>query len=358
MKLRWVTGGLFTAALVLCLFFRASHAPPLAMLKTHQAEAPFRPAETRATDGKTLEAPQRKPPLTRDELTHYWPNETGVVPILEYHEIADREAWMSRSFSNFKNDLERLYVEDYRPVSMSDYLSNRIDLPAGKSPVVLTFDDSRGTQFHYNPDGSVDPNCAVAIMKNFHESHPDFPLKATFFVLPEGAFEQPATAAKKLKALVSWGFDLGNHTVRHRLLHRLSDAQVEKEIGGCAAILHEIVPAARIDTVAFPGGHSPRNHRLIARGRYKGYHYFNRAGFLAACAPAPSPVARHQDRLQIERIVACEGPCGITYWLNQVKSGEIRRYVSDGDPATTTVPQKFAKMVDPARLNGAVLRIY
>ena len=36
----------------------------------------------------------------------------------------------------------------------------------------------------------------------------------------------------------------------------------------------------------------------------------------------------------------------------------VKRYISDGDPETTTVPRKFARRVDPARLNGAVLNLY
>src|SRR5689334_1757587 len=71
------------------------------------------------------------------------PNEVGVIPILEYHEISSKEKWMMRSIPNFRHDLERLYKEGYRPISMKEYLDNRIDLPAGMSPVLLTFDDAR-----------------------------------------------------------------------------------------------------------------------------------------------------------------------------------------------------------------------
>lgn len=296
--------------------------------------------------------------LSAKELQLYKPNEAGVIPILEYHEIGRREHWMSRSIANFKGDLERLYKEGYRPISLDSYLSQRIDLPPGKSPVIITFDDSRGTQFEMRRDGSLDPDCAVAIMKRFHETHPDFPLKATFFVLPTRAFQQKDYVQHKLKALTNWGFDIGNHTVTHRLLHRLSDAQVEREIGSCARLLKKYLPQTRVDTVAFPGGRPPRNRKLIAAGSWNGFRYQNRAGFLAACSPAPSPVCLGQDRLHIQRIVACEGPYGVTFWLNHMRSGAVSRYVSDGDPTTVTVPRKFAARVDRSRLSGAALRIY
>ena len=90
------------------------------------------------------------------------------------------------------------------------------------------------------------------------------------------------------------------------MLHKLSDAQVQREIGGAAVLLHQLAPKAKIDTIAFPGGYKPRNSRLIAEGKYKGFRYKNRAGFMAFPGPAPSPVAKNQDRLHILRIVACK----------------------------------------------------
>jgi len=303
-------------------------------------------------------APARNTPLSADQLKRVRPNEAGMVPILEYHEIGGKEAWMVRSKSNFNRDLNRLYREGYRPITMAEYLSNRINLPPGKSPIVLTFDDSRGTQFRYGPHGALDPDCAVAVLKRFHEKHTDFAMKATFFVLPICPFDQPPSAVKKLRSLVAMGFDIGNHTLRHWLLHRLSDKVAEREIGGGAAMLHKLIPKATIDTLAFPGGNPPRNSRIIAEGHFQGFHYVNRAGFLAYGEPAPAPAARHQDRMHIRRIVACEDACGITYWLDLIRRGEVKRYVSDGDPETTTVPRKFASLVDSHWLNGAHLRVY
>ena len=123
-------------------------------------------------------------------------------------------------------------------------------------------------------------------------------------------------------------------------------------------MLHRLAPKTRIDMVAFPGGYSPRNSRLISAGTYKGYHYSHIAGFMAFGEPAPAPAARRQDRLHIRRIVACEGPLGVTYWLNRMHDGVVKRYVSDGDPATTTVPSNLASSIDRARLNGSALRLY
>ncbi len=348
MKALSLASGLLTVALAICLCWPGSHLLPSLKFGGRRTSQPL---------AMSL-SPPRRPPLSAEELRKFQPNEAGVVPILEYHDIRPHEGYMGRSRTNFGRDLSRLYAEGYRPIALADYLSNRIDLPAGTSPVVITFDDARRSQFRYRADGTLDPDCAVGLLKSFHEAHSDFPLKATFFVLPTCPFEEQKSAARKMKDLVDWGFEIGNHTLNHRNLSRLSDTQAEKEIGGGAALLQQMAPGARIETIAFPEGCPPRNSQLISEGVYNGFHYVNRAGFLAASTPALSPIAKKQDRLHVPRIVACEATYGATYWLNRIKSGHVKRYVSDGDPETTTVPRKFAGQVDPARLNGAALKFY
>jgi peptidoglycan/xylan/chitin deacetylase (PgdA/CDA1 family) len=286
------------------------------------------------------------------------PNEVGVIPILEYHNVGPTEKYMCRSVVNFRHDLDRLYAEGYRPIRMKEYLDNRIDLPAGFSPVLLTFDDALKSQFCYLPDRTPDPDCAIAILQDFHAQHPDFAVRATFFVLPNSAFGQPKLAAQKLQALLDMGCELGNHTVTHRQLNRLTDTEVQKEIGTCKTKIVKLAPRAQVDTLAFPGGHTPRNRSLILKGTYKGQSYTNRAGFLASSNPAPSPVSVKLDVHRIERILADENKFGITFWLDRLKQHPQLRYVSDGDPNVVTVPQANVKLVAPKKLNGATLHPY
>ena len=305
-----------------------------------------------------------KPPETSPEPeksnVEYKPNEMGMVPIVEYHDIRDKENKRSliRSISNFKHDLERLYKENFRPVSLSEYLDGKIDLPAGKSPVVLTFDDARKSQFCYLKDGSLDPKCAIAILKGFHEKHPDFALKGMFFILPRRSFDQRETAERKLHELVQMGFEIGNHTVTHPHLNRLSDAKVQWEIATCSAMLKKLVPEAKVDTLAFPGGNVPKNKKIILEGASGGNAYTLRAAFLAAGSPAPPPFAKSLNMIKIVRIVAVEGEGGVTDWLDEFKEGLVKKYVSDGNPATLTIPKNYEKYVDLSRLKDEKLLVY
>ena len=243
--------------------------------------------------------------LTTEQLCSLHVNEAGHIPVLMYHDITRKERYLGRSIEHFKHDLERLYAEGYRPVNVSDFISNRMDVPAGCSPVVLTFDDSRKSQFKYLPDGSLDPNCAIAILNNFSETHAGWSRKATFFLLPLCSFRQLGSDVQKLKLLTAWGYELGNHTVTHANLKSLNDTGVQREVAGCAAIIHQILPDVKCEALAFPGGRSPRNHALIARGEYHGFHYGNRSGFLAANDPTLSPICTTFNPMRIQRIEAC-----------------------------------------------------
>ncbi|MGH7418303.1 MAG: hypothetical protein ACREKB_11060, partial [Candidatus Rokuibacteriota bacterium] len=88
------------------------------------------------------------------------PNELGRVMILEYHKIDYPEERWTRTPENFRRDLETLYARGYRLLALNDLLDGRITLPAGTTPVVLTFDDSSPGQFRYlqrNGDLEIDP---------------------------------------------------------------------------------------------------------------------------------------------------------------------------------------------------------
>src|SRR5205823_5594270 len=103
------------------------------------------------------------------------PNELGRVMILEYHKIDYPEERWTRTPENFRRDLETLYAHGYRLVALGDLLDGRITLPAGTTPVVLTFDDSSPGQFRYveaNAEVEIDPKSAVGILEAFAREHP------------------------------------------------------------------------------------------------------------------------------------------------------------------------------------------
>lgn len=64
----------------------------------------------------------------KEEVYKY--NESGKIIIVMYHKFAEVETdEYSRSFENFRKDLEYLYELGYRSVSLKDYLENNIKVP-------------------------------------------------------------------------------------------------------------------------------------------------------------------------------------------------------------------------------------
>ncbi len=293
-----------------------------------------------------------------EELQKAKVNEAGVIPILEYHDVLPKERSMVRSVDNFKHDLQRLYDEGYRPVPLRDVLDNKINLPIGMAPVVFTFDDARASQFRYLPDGSIDPTCVIGMWQEFAKTHPDFPVKATFYVLPESGFGPSAVAGKKMQALIAMGCEIGNHTVTHPALSKLSDDAVTRELGECVAKIEKLAPGTKVDTMALPMGISPKNKKLLVSGTWNGQAYSNRAVMLVGANPAPAPISKRFNPMRLPRIQAGDKASMSTFWLDSIKNGDQGRYISDGDPGTVTIPASLESKIDKSHLNGATLRVY
>jgi hypothetical protein len=144
-----------------------------------------------ATVSSVAQGEVAKGDAVKSDGDHRVPNELGRIPILEYHLLGDSDSRWHVERGHFRRDLERLYASGYRPVTVSEMIDKKIDLPAGLSPVVFTFDDAGPSQFGYidhNGTLEIDPNSAVGIWLAFHREHPDWRNKATFCMLRGGAF--------------------------------------------------------------------------------------------------------------------------------------------------------------------------
>lgn len=271
-------------------------------------------------------------------------NELGQVMILEYHRIDIPEARWTRTPENFRRDLERLYAAGYRLVALNDVLAGRIRTPAGTTPVVLTFDDSSPGQFRYLGDNGtlrIDPRSAVGILEAFAAEQPDFGLAATFFVLP-GAdrphrlFDQPEHEGRKLRYLVSRGFEIGNHTLWHAHLGRYPAGVVRAQLADAQRWVERHVPGYRLRTLALPFGAYPREVGWAVEGTAGGTSYRHEAILMVAGGAAPSPFTRGFDPLRLPRIQAVERD--LDHWLTYFERNPAQRFVSDGDPEAITIP--------------------
>jgi peptidoglycan/xylan/chitin deacetylase (PgdA/CDA1 family) len=242
-------------------------------------------------------------------------NPLGTVPVLMYHRTGDKEASMIRSRAHFRGDLNRLYALGFRPVTLAEYASNRMKLPPGASPVVFTFDDSHPDQFRILPDGTIDPQCFVGMWLSFAKKHPDFPLKATFFVLPNGPFGQKKLAQKKIKMLLDWGCEIGSHAFSHHSLGKMKDREVMNELAASTNMIRGL--GGDPESVAPPYGIYPDNRKLVKNFTLNNRNYSFKYAVLSGSEPNPAPTAKSFNPYRIFRIQAYEGIEGITFWLNR-----------------------------------------
>jgi peptidoglycan/xylan/chitin deacetylase (PgdA/CDA1 family) len=272
------------------------------------------------------------------------PNELGRVMILEYHKIDYPEERWTRTPENFRRDLETLYAKGYRLINLGDLLDRKIQIPAGTTPVVLTFDDSSPGQFRYveaNGSVQIDPKSAIGILEAFIAEKPDFGRGGTFYVLPGASkpnrlFNQPEYEGKKLQYLVSHGYEIGNHTLWHANLGKYPEATVRAQVAEAQVWIQRHVPDYKTRTLALPHGVYPPEVSWVLHGSAKGTIYNHDAVLMVAGGPAPSPFSRAFDPVRLPRIQAVERD--LAYWLNYFDKNPNERFVSDGDANSVTVP--------------------
>lgn len=315
---------------------------------------------------QTVEPTAAPPPTATPamDLASVRPNELGTIPIIEYHIISDEDGRWSRSRESFRQDLERWYQAGFRSISLSDYIDNNIDIPAGTSPLVITFDDSSPGQFTFIKEGDtlkVDPECAVAILEDFARQHPDFGLNATFFVLPAAdaphdLFGQKEYQQEKLRYIVEKGMEIGNHTFWHQQLTDLPDDEVLRQIGQANMVITEMIPGYRVRTFALPLGEWPPNRGLVTSGQWEGVPYSFDIILLAGAQPAPAPNHVDYDPLAIPRIQVLDETMEL--WFDQLKPDSDVRYVSDGNPDSVTFPERLSSQLNPASIGNKKVVTY
>ena len=310
------------------------------------------------------ETEENEPGELTPDILELRPNELGEIMILMYHEIGEPEGEWRRTPENFRRDLETLYERGYRAVSMTDMVRGEIDIPAGTSPVVLTFDDANQGNFNYiekNGELIIDPDCAVAILEAFYEEHPDFGLEATFCIYYPNPFRQREYIDKKLNYLVDRGFEIGNHTYSHANLARLNSEEVQKELAMHVKSTREYLPGYQVNSLALTYGIFPQDPELAVRGSYEGIEYEHEAVLLVGANPAPSPFHVNFDPTRLPRIRASEmntEGVGLYDWLEVFENNPHRRYISDGYSQTVTAPETLEDRLEEERVKDRTVRFY
>ena len=309
--------------------------------------------------------------LDKEKLAQDNINELGRVPVMMYHGIVNKKSsetsytggnvdkdGYNRTVEAFKEDLEFYYQNGYRMIRAIDYVNGIIDVPYGKSPIVLTFDDGNTNNIKVNGvtlDGEIiiDENSAVGVLESFKKKYPDFNVTATFFV-NGSLFQQSEYNEKILKWLVENGYDIGNHTKTHVNFSNASTKESEEEVGFVYNKLDSIIPDKYVKLVALPFG-SPykkthANFSHIINSNYNGINYETVSTFRVGWMPDYSPFSKDFDKEFIMRVRAYDNN-GVDFDIDaSFRILEKNRYVSDGNVDTIVIKESDASYINDTNL--------
>ena len=298
-------------------------------------------------------------------------DETGRVMVLEYHRVGgdpDLAPEWTISTREFRDELEYLRSHDYHPINLRDFVRNKIDVPAGKTPVVLTFDDSSDSQFTLiRRDGKwvPDPGGAVGVLADFHARHPDWPLRATWFVLPEADppnnfFGQPRLVRQKLEYLTERGMEIGSHTLYHADLSSIPPEEIRRQLALSIVEIRRRLPAYEVTTLGIPFGQYPVDESLLRSGEWEGHAYAFEAAVEVSGGPSLPPGARGFDPMHVTRVQTGAGAGQSRRAFEYFEDRPRERYRSDGNPDTISFPKAHAGRLDLERLHadGKLFRGY
>jgi len=284
------------------------------------------------------------------------PNELGRIPVVEYHLIDTADGRYARERTRFARDLELIYQKGYRPVSISQLLDRKIDLPRGLSPVVFVFDDASPSQFRYierNGNLEIDPESGIGIWMDFKKKRSDWANNAVFCMLPNAEAGRSFFGNKgiegqktewrfqKVKWLHDQGFELCNHTLWHANLSKYPDAFVQEQIARGELAIDSAVAGYDVRTFALPLGVWPKNRSLAIQGSWtdpktgKVVRYKNDAILEVAGGPTVSPHDPSFNPHSIKRIEVFGNQ--LETILDRLDKNQSR-YVSDGDPSKVARP--------------------
>ena len=276
-------------------------------------------------------------------------NEQGHIMVVMYHGIMDNPPY-HRTEENFLKDLNYFYDHGYRLISMADYISGHISVPAGMTPIVFTFDDGLSTTFSLeetNEGLDVVSGTAVGLIEDFYKKNPDFGRSASFYIHATSSnFRGAGSDMERLQWLVDRGYEIGNHSATHANFKKLGREGLLKEVGEVEVYLHGLMPEYEMTSMTYPFGARPDSSllHLLQEGSYEGHELTYDVAFREGPSGQFYPsVHKKFNPLNTPRVRGSEGDIQDLWWfLDYYEENPSLKYVSDGDPMTIVVPENKA----------------
>ena len=317
---------------------------------------------------------EEEPYNIEEVIKEYKPNELGDIPVIMYHAILENPPSVyQRSVEGFKEDLTYMYEHNYVTISNSDYINFNINVPAGKTPILITFDDGEPGTFDLvkNDDGSYSPrkDTAIYLMEEFYKEHPDFGKNAILYINGhQGTFNDELTDQSiPLEDKINWlfdnGYEVSNHTSGHLNMSKSTNEEIQKEIAQVDKQIKTIRPDAVLNSIAYPFGARPKegNDHVITNGSYDGYNYSYQIGFREGPSrPRFYPVICNDfDPMNVPRLRGNKGELGDMWsYFEQYDQYPNQRFISDGNNKIITIPDKKESLIDYNKVKDLSVVVY
>jgi peptidoglycan/xylan/chitin deacetylase (PgdA/CDA1 family) len=244
-------------------------------------------------------------------------------------------------------------------------VTGEMDVPAGKTPVVLTFDDGLKNNFNVIEENGkliIDPDSAVGIMEDFKKENPDFNSTATFYLFGTNPFRQKDHIEFKLNFLIENGYDVGNHTYNHAYLNELEEEGIRFQLGRQVEVIKYYIPDYDMTTLSLPYGLRPEGdlEKHVINGSYDGFEYNHTAVLNVGSHPSYSWADKRFDFKEIPRIrvSSTEENQESEEWYKYFEDKYDYRYISDGVKDIITVPEDMKEQLDQDKIKGKKIHIY
>ena len=287
-------------------------------------------------------------PMTPKRAKLIGANEMGLILVVVYNDIDPQaESASVRTPDQLKDDLALLESEGFYPVNINDLVTGDVDIPAGKTPVAITFDGSSPGHYRILDDGTIDPTCAVAVMQDFVDSG-YWRSRATFFCLldvvpsEKEVFGQPERRKEKLRNLLDWGYEIGSNTMTNLDLSGATEDSIRAELANSQSTLDSLMDLeGAVTSLALPRGNPPRLASLLAGGTWEDSQKVVRVYKYTAVVsldrtPCPSPFSTSFRPMNIPRVTSAGENLSVA--IDELKRRVKLLYISDGDPTTVSAP--------------------
>lgn len=174
------------------------------------------------------------------------------IPILMYHHIGPPKNWLYVDAQTFTSQMDYLVLKGYTTISLPEVVSGLSSGNLPPKPVVLTFDDGYADMF----------TNAYPVLR-------DRGLKATFFIITQLVGGSDYLTWDQITEMAGNSLMMiGDHTLTHRALPSLPEAQVQDEILSAQNILQGEINKP-VNVFAFPyGSQTPRDIKYLEQGNF------------------------------------------------------------------------------------------